>query len=170
KYLRPGENIALDAIVRCAAVALPVLRVLARPAGAATLQVEDCHLPVVAPLVAAHHEVERRLRTHAAPEEFEAELAVHRIGGRLMRDDREPALGRDGPAADGMGLRLHRHAELARRNIARDDREGAFGSEAVIEGHGTLRRYDKEKGEQNSLTHRTPPEMSRYRPLSCARP
>src|SRR5262252_8247243 len=64
KDFRPSDDISLDAVVRRATVALPISRVLAGPCGATSLHVEDRHLPVLASLITAHHEIERLLRRH----------------------------------------------------------------------------------------------------------
>ena len=72
-----------------------------------------------------------------------------------MRDDREHASRRDGPAADSMRLGLNRHAELPGCDVARNDGEGAVGGQAVVPSHSLPRHRRKKEHQQESLTHRS---------------
>src|SRR5215813_4933474 len=70
-----------------------------------------------------------------------------------MRNDGETALGRHGPTADGMRLGLHRHAELARDRIARDDGESAL--RRFVPSHGGRRQECEQERENKLVIHGT---------------
>ena len=94
---------------------------LARPRGAAALDVNDGDLAAVGLLVGAQRELERLLRRHPALDAVDDELAVHRVGGRLMRDNSNAAFASDNAVADRQGLGLHTEAEQARVLLHGDD-------------------------------------------------
>src|SRR4030095_10683534 len=106
---------------RRALAAGPVGDRLARPRGAAALNVNDGDLTTVGLFVAAQRELERLLRRHPALDAVDDELAVHRVGGRLMRDNSNAAFASDNAVADRQGLGLHTEAEQARVFLHGDD-------------------------------------------------
>ena len=99
----------------------PVGDRLARPRGAAALDVNDGDLAAVGLLVGAQRELERLLRRHPALDAVDDELAVHRVGSRLMRDNSNAAFASDDAVADRQGLGLHTKAEQARFLLHGDD-------------------------------------------------
>ena len=76
---------------------------------------------IVLLLVGAQRELERLLRHHPALDAVDDELAVHRVGGRLMRDNSNAAFASYNAVADRQGLGLHTEAEQARVLLHGDD-------------------------------------------------